>query len=83
MSSNNILNSQESTTILNARRKKIWKLIECTIYIYIYMCVCVCFFFFFVLLRSAEHSIFKQIDRIIFKKNILLNIRCLNVLDRY
>ena len=34
---------QESTTILNAWTKIVWKLIECTIYIYIYeMHVCVC-----------------------------------------
>ena len=33
MYSNNILNFQESTTILNARRKKVWNLIECTTYI--------------------------------------------------
>ena len=31
--SNNILNSQESTTILNAHMKKVWKLIVCTSYI--------------------------------------------------
>ena len=30
---NNILNFQESTTILNAYTKKVWKLIECTTYI--------------------------------------------------
>ena len=30
MYSNNILNFQESTTILNARTKKVWKLSECT-----------------------------------------------------
>ena len=30
---NNILNSQVSTTILNARTKKVWKLIVCTSYI--------------------------------------------------
>ena len=32
MYSNNILNSQESMTILNARTKKVWKLIVCTSY---------------------------------------------------
>ena len=37
MYSNNILNFQESTTILNACSKKVWKSIECTIYIYIYI----------------------------------------------
>ena len=33
MYSNNILNFQESTTILNAHTKKVWKLIVCTSYI--------------------------------------------------
>ena len=33
MYSNNILNFQESITILNACTKKVWKLIECTTYI--------------------------------------------------
>ena len=44
MYSNNIVNSQESTTILNACTNEVWKFIEYTtyIYIYIYMCVCVC-----------------------------------------
>ena len=37
MYSNNILNFQESTTILNARTKKVWKLIVCPSYIYIYI----------------------------------------------
>ena len=32
MYSNKILNSQESTTILNAHTKKVWKLIVCTSY---------------------------------------------------
>ena len=35
MYSNNILNFQESTTILNTHTKKVWKLIVCTSYIYI------------------------------------------------
>ena len=34
MYNNNLLNSQESTTILNAHTKKVWKLIVCTSYIY-------------------------------------------------
>ena len=34
MYSNNILNFQKSTIILNTCRKTVWKLIECTIYIY-------------------------------------------------
>ena len=50
MYSNNIVNFQESTTILNAYTKKVWKIIVCTsyiyiyiyIYMYIYVCVCVC-----------------------------------------
>ena len=37
LQSNNILNFQESTTILNAWTKKVWKPIECTLYIYIYI----------------------------------------------
>ena len=43
--SNNIVNLQESTTVLNACTKNVWKLIEYIyeyIYIYIYICVCVC-----------------------------------------
>ena len=37
MYSNNIVNFQESTTILNACTKKVWKLIEGTIYFAIKM----------------------------------------------
>ena len=37
MYSNNILNFQKSTTILNACTKKVWKFIVCTLYIYIYL----------------------------------------------
>ena len=37
MYSNNILNFQASTTILNACTKKVWCLIECAMYIYIYI----------------------------------------------
>ena len=44
MYSNNILNFQESTTILNACTEKVWNLIEYTTYIYIYVCVCVCLY---------------------------------------
>ena len=40
MYSNNILNCQESTTILNAHTKKVWKLIVCTLYSFL-------IFFFF------------------------------------
>ena len=35
MQSNNILNFQKSTTNLNARKKKVWKLIVCTSYMYV------------------------------------------------
>ena len=37
MYSNNILNFQESTTILNACTEKVWKLIEFTMYIHIHI----------------------------------------------
>ena len=37
MYSNNLVNFQESTTILSVYTKKVWKLIECTTYIYIYI----------------------------------------------
>ena len=37
MYSNNILNFQESSTILNACTKKVWKLIVCTSYIHTYI----------------------------------------------
>ena len=39
MYSNNIVNFQESTTILNACTKKVWKPIECTTYINVCECV--------------------------------------------
>ena len=51
MYSNNILNFLESTTILNACTKKVWKLIECTTY----------FFFFyasFILIFLILYSVF-------------------------
>ena len=37
MYSNNIMNFQESTTILNARTKQVWKLIEGTTYMVSYI----------------------------------------------
>ena len=37
MYSNNIVNFQESTTILNACTKKVWNLIECITYMYIFI----------------------------------------------
>ena len=42
MYSNNILNFQESTTILNAHTKKVWKLIIYTLYV----CLCVCVYIY-------------------------------------
>ena len=42
MYSNNILNFQESTIILKACTKKVWKLIECTTYIICQFCLGVC-----------------------------------------
>ena len=42
MYSNNILNFQETTTILNANTKKVWKPIVCTSYIYIICFICLC-----------------------------------------
>ena len=41
MYSNNILNFQESTTILNTCTKKVWKLIECTTYMIIFIQLCI------------------------------------------
>ena len=38
MYSNNIVNFQESTTILHARMKKVWKLIMCISYIFLNSC---------------------------------------------
>ena len=54
MYNNNILNFQESMTILNADTKKVWNLIVCTsyiyiyiyIYIYMYVCMYVCLLYF-------------------------------------
>ena len=37
MYSNNIVNFQESTTILNVHTKKVWKLIVCTSYVCVYI----------------------------------------------
>ena len=59
MYSNNIVNFQESTTILNACPKEVWKLIECTMY--------------FVASRNHSVSLNKIFDFISFKwkSNIL------------
>ena len=40
MYSNNIVNFQESTTILNACTKKVWKPIECNTYVLVLYCYC-------------------------------------------
>ena len=42
MYSNNILNFQESTTIFNACTKKVWKLIECTMYFLFFHLLQIC-----------------------------------------
>ena len=61
MYSNNILNFQESTTILNACTKKVWKLIEGSTYIHTYIhtyiCVCVCVFYW------QTDKYYKQLER--------------------
>ena len=43
---NNIVNFQESTTILNAHTEKVWKIIEGTTYIYIYIYICSMFYIY-------------------------------------
>ena len=48
MYSSNIVNFQESTTILNACTKKVWKLIECTTYSYLY---------YFLIIQMSVHSV--------------------------
>ena len=40
--SNKILNFQESMTILDVHRKKVWELIVCTSYVYWYVYIYVC-----------------------------------------
>ena len=42
MYSNNIVNFQESTTILNAWTKTAWKLIECPMYVYVFVSEYIC-----------------------------------------
>ena len=64
MYSNNIVNFQESTTILNACTKKVWKLIECTTYIlYIYL-----------LLQNRMLTSYKCDESIIFERIIVIYI---------
>ena len=41
MYSNNVVNFQESTTILKACTKKVWKLIESTTYLFLHICLCI------------------------------------------
>ena len=59
MYSNNILYFQESTTILNACTKIVWKRIECNTHIYI----CVCVINLFPFLMSASSSIVSYIKK--------------------
>ena len=58
MYSNNMLNFQESTTLLNAYTKKVWNLIEgiTYIYIYIYICVIKIIFYFDICLYFLDTS---------------------------
>ena len=55
MYSNNILNFQESTTILNACTKQVWKLIEYTTCVYICVCVCIYIYIYIYNLFLCEH----------------------------
>ena len=73
--SNNILNFQESMTILNACTKKVWKIIEGTTYsiapsklgsihICIYVCVCAYIYIYIYILKSVylgSKLLFKQV----------------------
>ena len=56
MYSNNILNFQESTTILNAHTKKVWKLNVCPSYLNIFVCtnLLFCLLHPFLYLRSKK-----------------------------
>ena len=53
MYSNNIVNFQESMTILNAHTKKVWKLIVCTLCV----CVCVCVYIYIYIYASKVHGL--------------------------
>ena len=61
MYSNNIVDFQKSTTILNAYTKNVWKPIECTTYIYIYI-------------KNKSKATFIQFDIIDFYPSITKNI---------
>ena len=60
MYSNNILNSQEFTTILNADTKKVCKLIVCTSYIYWILSFIISSFFFFLSNCNYTFQTFKM-----------------------
>ena len=60
MCSNNIVNFQESTTILNAHTKKVWKIIVCTSYIYmhahcIYINIYIYILYIYIYIRTHTH----------------------------
>ena len=67
--SNNILNLQESTTILNACTKTIWKPIECTTYVWMLIINFIVHFFIvhfsslplFLVIRAPNHSTSKHV----------------------
>ena len=66
MYSNNIVIFHESTTILNAYTKKVWKFIEGTtdtcvcmyIYIHIYQCTCVCIYIYIYICICARVRVY-------------------------
>ena len=63
MYSNNILNFQESTTILNAHTKKVWKLIVFTSYLYIVLnniCLSMCVHLWINLFHPTWYGIMTQ-----------------------
>ena len=72
MYSNHIVNFQESMTISNAYRKKVWKLIICPtyvyiyIYIYIYICIYICIYIY-MFINLMQMKNYKS--RLSFKKN--------------
>ena len=59
MYSNNIVNFQVSTTILNAHTKKVWKFIVCTSYIYIYI--------YIYIYTGCRSKIWNNFENVIFK----------------
>ena len=81
---NNILNFQESTTILNAFTKKSGNLLKAWrmyiyIYIYIRVCVCVCVGYIYIVSKNLKNEqLFKKE-----KGNDCITLNWLNVIFRY